>query len=260
MLQLRATRKAAAGTPVAEGTTLSATAVQEEGKPGATARRDGLLMALSLSSGATDAICFLALGKVFSAFMTGNLVFLGLRISGTPGPVVHSILTPLCAFSVGVLCAALIVNPTRGSQVWPRRVTVALSITACANLCFLGLWLAVSGHPSVLATDVLLGLSGLGMGIQTAAVFSLGIQGVFTTAATATMTVLMGDAARWSTTRPDRRFLAGILVALVAGAACGGALVVHARSYAPLLPFLVSSSVVVIAAIASHDTRVRLPR
>jgi uncharacterized membrane protein YoaK (UPF0700 family) len=254
MLQLRTTRKTAAATSAADRTTPPSTAVQEKDEPGATARRDGFLMALTLGSGATDAICFLALGKVFSAFMTGNLVFLGLRISGTPGPVVHSILTPLCAFAVGVVCATLIVNPTRGSQVWPRRVTVALSVTAFAELCFVGLWLAVSGHPSVLVTDILLGLSALGMGVQTAAVFSLGIQGVFTTAATATLAVLMGDTAHWSNTRPDRRVLAGILAALVAGAALGGALVVHARSYAPLLPLLASSSVVVIAALAFHDT------
>lgn len=41
--------------------------------------RDLLLMALTFSSGAIDAISYLALGKVFTAFMTGNLVFLGLR-------------------------------------------------------------------------------------------------------------------------------------------------------------------------------------
>jgi uncharacterized membrane protein YoaK (UPF0700 family) len=39
--------------------------------------RDLLLMALTFSSGAIDAISYLALGKVFTAFMTGNIVFLG---------------------------------------------------------------------------------------------------------------------------------------------------------------------------------------
>jgi len=40
--------------------------------------RDRLLMALTVSSGAVDAISYLALGKIFTAFMTGNFVFLGL--------------------------------------------------------------------------------------------------------------------------------------------------------------------------------------
>jgi len=40
--------------------------------------RDRLLYALTVSSGAIDAISFIALGKVFTAFMTGNIAFLGL--------------------------------------------------------------------------------------------------------------------------------------------------------------------------------------
>jgi hypothetical protein len=66
--------------------------------------RDLLLNALTVSSGAIDAISFLALGKVFSAFMTGNIAFLGLRVAGAshaPGGV--AILVSMAAFAVGVL-------------------------------------------------------------------------------------------------------------------------------------------------------------
>src|SRR5256885_11302358 len=48
--------------------------------------RDLLLAALTLSTGCVDAISWLGLGKVFSAFMTGNFVFLGFRIGGAAGP------------------------------------------------------------------------------------------------------------------------------------------------------------------------------
>jgi uncharacterized membrane protein YoaK (UPF0700 family) len=48
--------------------------------------RDSLLVTLTFSSGAVDAISFLALGKVFSAFMTGNIAFLGIRLAGAPAP------------------------------------------------------------------------------------------------------------------------------------------------------------------------------
>jgi uncharacterized membrane protein YoaK (UPF0700 family) len=47
--------------------------------------RDWLLFTLTVSSGAVDAISFLALGKVFTAFMTGNLAFLGMGIAGSAG-------------------------------------------------------------------------------------------------------------------------------------------------------------------------------
>jgi len=48
--------------------------------------RDLLLGALTASSGAVDAMSFLGLGKVFSAFMTGNIAFLGFRVAGAGGP------------------------------------------------------------------------------------------------------------------------------------------------------------------------------
>jgi uncharacterized membrane protein YoaK (UPF0700 family) len=130
---------------------------------------------------------------VFTAFMTGNFVFLGLRIGGAPGPHITSVIVAMCAFAAGVCSATRIVSPAPRSDVWPRRVTQALGVTVIAQAAFAVLWLSLGGHASVMAAHFLLGISPLGMGFQTAAVFSLGIQGVFTTAATATFTVLSGD-------------------------------------------------------------------
>src|SRR5271169_727339 len=70
--------------------------------------RDLLLNGLTFSSGAVDAISFLELGKVFTAFMTGNIAFLGLRVAGAPGPGWVSILTSMAAFAVGVYFSTLI--------------------------------------------------------------------------------------------------------------------------------------------------------
>jgi uncharacterized membrane protein YoaK (UPF0700 family) len=217
--------------------------------------RNRLLVLLTLSSGSVDAICFLGLGKVFTAFMTGNFVFLGLRIGGAPGPHTLSVIVAMAGFAAGVLLATRIVSPAARSDVWPRRVTVALTVTLIAQAAFAALWLSVGGHGSLTTVQCLLGISALGMGFQTAAVFSLGIQGVFTTAATATFTVLSGDSAHWSNTEPERRRLATLLIALTAGAVAGGLLVVHARDIAPLLPLCASGLVVGIAALhfpASH--------
>src|SRR5438128_11266433 len=81
--------------------------------------RDLLLNALTVSSGAIDAISFLALGKVFSAFMTGNIAFLGLRVAGAGGPGVVAILVSMAAFAVGVYLSTRIVKPSEGSGMWP---------------------------------------------------------------------------------------------------------------------------------------------
>src|SRR6266481_5528442 len=99
--------------------------------------RDLLLNALTISSGAVDAISFLALGKVFSAFMTGNIAFLGLRVAGASAPGAVAILVSLVAFALGVYLSTYIVNPSEASGIWPGRVTVALSVSLIAHAVFL---------------------------------------------------------------------------------------------------------------------------
>src|ERR1700683_353035 len=87
--------------------------------------RDGLLNALTVASGAIDAISFVALGKVFSAFMTGNIAFLGLRVAGTPGaPGAVALLSSTVAFALGVFLSTQIVKSSGGAGIWPRRVTI----------------------------------------------------------------------------------------------------------------------------------------
>jgi uncharacterized membrane protein YoaK (UPF0700 family) len=68
--------------------------------------RDWLLFMLTVSSGAVDAISFLALGKVFTAFMTGNLAFLGMGIAGIAGaPGRLATLASMAGFAGGIMSA-----------------------------------------------------------------------------------------------------------------------------------------------------------
>jgi uncharacterized membrane protein YoaK (UPF0700 family) len=88
------------------------------------------------------------------------------------------------------------------------------------------------------------------MGLQSGAVRSLNVAGVFTTAATATVIVLMTDlAARSRATELVR--LEGVIAGLVAGAAAGGLVLTHARSYAPVLPLAATVAVIAVACSAS---------
>jgi uncharacterized membrane protein YoaK (UPF0700 family) len=227
--------------------------------------RDTLLNALAVSSGAIDAISFLDLGKVFSAFMTGNIAFLGLRAAHASAPGWVSILVAMAAFAVGAYLAARIVRPSKSSGVWSQRVTVALSVSLIGHAAFVAVWVACNGQPSIDVAHVLLGLWGIAMGMQSAAVRRLRVDGVFTTAATATILFLVGDLADWSATGEERRRLAGVLVSLFFGATAGGLLSVHAHIYAPVLPFVITVIAVATAALAfrEHDVeeskRVRPP-
>jgi hypothetical protein len=87
-------------------------------------------------------------------------------------------------------------------------VTVALAAGAVVQAVFCIVWLAAGGRPSSGAGDALIAISAVAMGLQTSAVFSLGVRAVFTTAATATWTALMGDLTSWSRTRGERHRLA----------------------------------------------------
>jgi uncharacterized membrane protein YoaK (UPF0700 family) len=220
-----------------------------------TAVRDLLLVGLTVSSGAIDAISFLALGKVFTAFMTGNLVFLGLGVAGAAGgPDILRVLIALAAFAAGVFGGTRIAEASKGSGVWPRRVSVALGVAVALQAVFLAVWVATSGRPGTGSGDVLTAVMALAMGLQSGAVMALAVKGVFTTAATATVMFLTRDVAdRPGSAATERTRLAGVLIALSAGAAAGGLLLVHARTYAPVLPLVATALVVAIASITLND-------
>jgi uncharacterized membrane protein YoaK (UPF0700 family) len=216
-----------------------------------TTARDLRLLGLTLSSGAIDAISFIALGKVFTAFMTGNLVFLGLGVADAGGPDALRVVIALAAFAAGVYGATRIVNGSRDSGTWSPGVTFALAATVVLQAGFLALWVTVSGRPGSASGAVLVGLMATAMGLQSGAVASLAVKGVFTTAATATVIFIMRDlAAPGDSTATERARLTGVLLALFAGAAAGGLLLVYARPYAPALPLLVTGLVTAADSIA----------
>lgn len=208
--------------------------------------RDLLLIALTFASGAVDAISYFGLGKTFSAFMTGNIVFLGFGIANIKGPALLPVICALSAFAVGsYLGLRISMLRSQESGWWPRKISVVLTVTAMSEAAFVCVWVATNGQPSAAITDVLIVLYSLGMGMQTAAVRSLGVQGVFTTAGTFTLVALTGTFAG-SRSKAEMPRLAGVLVGLVTGAVGGGLLFLHARTYAPALPLAVTSAVILL--------------
>jgi len=223
------------------------------------AHRNALLDALTLSSGAIDAVSFLALGKVFTAFMTGNVAFLGMAFAGSPvAPRVVSVLSSMAGFAVGVFIAAKIVAPSaqpaahQGEQpataVWPKRTTVALGVSLLAHLCFVVIWFAIGGKPGDTVIPVLLAVWAAAMGLQSGAVRRLEVGGIFTTAATATFIFLFSDEANFRLTADERTRLRGVLISLVIGSTAGAYILIHAPLYAPVLPLVITAFVVTTAA------------
>jgi uncharacterized membrane protein YoaK (UPF0700 family) len=216
--------------------------------------RDVALVGLTVSTGCVDAITWLGLGKVFSAFMTGNLAFLGFTAGGAPGPSLPRVLAATVAFGGGAAIGARIVRTRRDpAALWPRSVSAALAVGLALQTAFLVMWMVVNADPGSASGDALIVLSALAMGIQTSAIFSLGVRADFTTAATATLAVLMGDLVGWKQPRGERGRLSATLAALVAGALTGATLMTHASSWAPVFPLAVTAAVLAVAAIQLHE-------
>jgi uncharacterized membrane protein YoaK (UPF0700 family) len=215
--------------------------------------RDSLLIALTVSSGAVDAISYLGLERTFSAFMTGNLVFLGLGLAHGVGLEVLPVAVALCAFAIGSYFGTRMTD-SQELSLWPSGVSRALALTAVLQLLFLIIWALAAGQPGDTRVNALLALSGLAMGLQTAAVRSLEVKGIFTTAATFTLVAFMGDLAGSRPTDEAPR-VAGVLIGLVIGAALGGAALIYVRSAAPLLPLLLTIVAVVVGATALRNQK-----
>jgi uncharacterized membrane protein YoaK (UPF0700 family) len=206
-------------------------------------RATTLAIALTVVTGATDAISFLGLGAVFSSVMTGNLVLLGLSAGRPDGRLAVRVAIAIVGYALGTVVGSRIAgSPTPGRPTWPRRVSVALLLEMLAYAGFLAGWEASGAHPSGEAQLVLLAAAVLAMGVQSGAVRAVGVPGLSTTYLTGTLVAVLGELANgrgWGWRNVS------ILAGLIIGAAGGGALVVHAPGAAPALPVGVLALVLV---------------
>jgi uncharacterized membrane protein YoaK (UPF0700 family) len=207
-------------------------------------RRDALLIALTFAAGAVDAVAFLGL-DVLTAVMTGNLVLLGVAIGrGAVRSAVRS-LVALGGYAIGVVAGSRMTPMVRGA-VWSADITRALAIEWALQAMFFVGWLLSGGAPDGVAAAALILISGLAMGLQAAAIRTLG-PGTSTTYVTGTLTTLLGELSAVGGFGPDTRRRALTVVALVAGAMTGALVLVTVAPLAPAVPLVVIGGVVVIA-------------
>jgi uncharacterized membrane protein YoaK (UPF0700 family) len=224
--------------------------------PAELAVRDWLLAGLSFSAGMYEAICFLALGKVFAGFQTGNFVFLGFGVAGTrppAGPDPVTVVISLGAFAAGAALAMPVLKASRPGPdaqpaavpAWPRPVSAALAIALLPEAAFFAVWVAAAAPARL--PYLLIALAALPMGLQANAVRSLHVPGISTTAFTATYVGLVSGLATWSLAAPTARRLTANIASVAAGGFLGDWMLRHAHPYAPLIPAAVTAAVITIA-------------
>jgi uncharacterized membrane protein YoaK (UPF0700 family) len=209
--------------------------------------RDALLLTLTAAAGSTDAVSFLALGRVFTANMTGNLVLLGIAIGqGQLAGSVRSVIA-LAGFALGTAIGVRLTARTEGPAVWPLSVTLALLVELGLLAAFLAGWEFAGDHPGALALDGLVAFSAGAMGMQAAAARRLQVMGVTTVFVTGMLTSLIADLATVGPGRSHWRLWVTSLICLVIGAAAGAVLFMAWRPGAPLLAILLVGAVIAAA-------------
>src|SRR5580658_5563999 len=109
--------------------------------------RDALLIGLTFVAGVVDAISYLGLGRIFTANMTGNVVFLALAVGeGSLVTALYSV-GALIGFCVGAVLAGRILLRPRPPGAWPRRVSIVLWLELAFLAAFAAVWAVAGGRP-----------------------------------------------------------------------------------------------------------------
>lgn len=190
------------------------------------------LTVLAVVSGLVDAVCYLGLGHVFTANMTGNVVVLGFAAAGAPGFSVPATATSLGMFLIGALLGG------RVARRIPGRSRLLLA-TALAETTLLTAATLVAALASTVATGwaryTVIAILALAMGARNAAVRELGVPDISTTVLTQTLTGLATDFKLAGGTGEHMGRRVAVVIAMLAGAVGGALIFLHSGPVVPLI-------------------------
>ncbi|GAA1413404.1 YoaK family protein [Kitasatospora putterlickiae] len=194
-----------------------------------------MLLVLTVVTGLVDAVSYLALGHVFVANMTGNVVFLGFALAGAPGLSATASLAALAAFLAGAWAGGRLAERRPGHR---GRLLVATAVVQSVLLAACTAFAAAFGHAEDPVRYTLIGVLGAAMGLQNAVVRALKVPDLTTTVLTMTITALAAD-------RTGARRLASAAW-MFAGALLGAVLVLHAT-----VPVALGAALALLLAVAT---------
>jgi uncharacterized membrane protein YoaK (UPF0700 family) len=182
-----------------------------------------ILLVLTATTGVVDAVSYLALGHVFVANMTGNVVFLGFAIAGAAQLSISASLVALAAFLGGAVVGGRLgvaLGAHRG-RLLAAGVAVTTLLVGVALVVGLSCPRPLSDAPRYTLIEVL----AFGMGVQNATARRLAVPDATTTVLTLTLTGLAADSALagGANPRPWRRI--GSVTMMFSGALVGAILV-----------------------------------
>ena len=180
------------------------------------------LLLLTFVTGLVDAASVLGLGHVFTANMTGNVVFLGFALVGAGNTSVAASLIALASFLLGALIGGRVMTTIRPSAIRAVFGAEVAALAVATTLC-------IGGFQSAML--VIIALLALSMGIRNAVIRKLAIPDMTTTVLTLTVTGLAADSSLAGGKNPrwQRRVLA--VLVMLAGAALGAGVLRYGMVY-----------------------------
>jgi len=225
-----------------------------------------LLLTLTFVTGIVDAVSILALGRVFVANMTGNVVFAGFAITGAPGFSLGASLFALAGFLSGASLGGRITAKAGHDRALHLRTAAVseLALLAAALITAVASGGAAAAHGTLhMATgtatfgtaiiDALAALLAVAMGIQNAAARKLAVPDLTTTVLTMTLTGIGQDSR--SGHRGHVTLIRRVLVVatMLAGGVAGAELVLNVGTIVPLA--LATSLLLIVTGSAAVTVR-----
>jgi len=204
------------------------------------------LLVLTFVTGIVDAVSVLGLGRVFTANMTGNVVFLGFAVAGVSEFSIARSLTALAAFLAGAVLGGRLGSRMAepGRLRWLRTAAACeAALLVVAGLASIGFNLASA--PLTLHLHALIVLTAVAMGLRNATVRRLAVPDLTTTVLTLTLTGIAADSSLARGKNPRFRYRAASVVFMFSGAVVGALLL----RLGPAAPLLLSGLLVLIIGI-----------
>ena len=208
----------------------------QQAKLPSTGTPPSILLSMTAVTGIVDAVSYLALGHVFTANMTGNVALLGFAIGGAAGLSVSGSLTSLLCFAVGALIGGWMTRkmiPQDSGATLARALVIETMFFFVAAAVSIGFTAPYADHQRKIFSVI--ALTAVAMGLRNSVVRKLAIPDLTTTVLTLTIAGFAADSSLAGGDNPRWQRRGAAILAIIAGAAAGAALL----RYSVAVPLLV---------------------
>ena len=181
------------------------------------------LLVLTVVTGVIDAVSYLGLGRIMTANMTGNVLFLAFALAGAPGLSARRALFSLFGFLAGAIAGgrihiAMTASGNRRRWIWTA-VSAEAALLFAAALISTGLSPGINLERMQLVSVIV--VAAMAMGLRNATIRQLGVPDMTTTVLTITLAGLAADSSltRGGNSKIARRVAS--IVFMFAGAVFG---------------------------------------